>query len=624
MPGRALRAWARRDGHGRRIHSGHVSGKPISRRTFLRTAGTSAGAVGLLNAVPALAGPAPVDSMTTGVAVLGGGVGGLTAAHELAERGFQVTVFEPKALGGKARSIAVAGTGRDGRSDLPGEHGFRFFPGFYKNIPDTMRRIPVPGQQHGVFDHLVDAMQELLVFDGSSEQVYLPPSFDQRGFQETIATVIAAATIGSQIPPNELEYFIRKMQVFVTSCDARREGQWEQLSWWDFVNAEHFSPKYQRVIGTGLTKDLVAAKGRKASTRTIGLMAEAFVYAAMGQIVPGMKEQTGYGAADRLLNGPTNEAWIDPWITHLRSLGVEFVVGYRADRLQMSAGRVAAADLVDPSGRRLHVQADWFVAAMPLERARVLFDAPVREAAPELAGLDRLEYDYMNGIQFFLNRPQPNGVKGHVAFLESPWALTSILQGLFWARDLPRQYGDGRVREVLSVDISDWFTPGILSAKPAVECSPAEIAAECWAQMKQGLNTAQDTELTDGMVVSWFLDPAITYPPGEAAVSTEPLMINTPGSLQHRPNAATSIPNLFLAADYVRVNIDLATMEGANEAGRQAANGVLARAGSHAAPASVQKLWDPPQLAPAKQADAQLYAAGRPNVFDTVPAGLPV
>ena len=36
---------------------------------------------------------------------------GLAAAHELAERGFKVTVYERNALGGKARSIAVPGTG---------------------------------------------------------------------------------------------------------------------------------------------------------------------------------------------------------------------------------------------------------------------------------------------------------------------------------------------------------------------------------------------------------------------------------------------------------------------------------------------------------------------------------
>src|ERR1043165_4182881 len=109
------------------------------------------------------------------VAIFGGGVAGLSAAHELAERGFAVRVYERKpVLGGKARSIPVPGTGTGGRANLPGEHGFRFFPGFYKNVPDTMRRIPVAGNANGVFDHLVDAKQELLVFDAG--QAYLFPT----------------------------------------------------------------------------------------------------------------------------------------------------------------------------------------------------------------------------------------------------------------------------------------------------------------------------------------------------------------------------------------------------------------------------------------------------------------
>ena len=77
------------------------------------------------------------------VAVLGGGVAGLSAAHELVERGFQVDVYEAKGvMGGKARTIYKAGSGTGGRPDLPGEHGFRFFPGFYRHLPDTMKRIP--------------------------------------------------------------------------------------------------------------------------------------------------------------------------------------------------------------------------------------------------------------------------------------------------------------------------------------------------------------------------------------------------------------------------------------------------------------------------------------------------
>src|SRR5258708_39740109 len=97
--------------------------------------------------------------MTT-VAILGGGVAGLSAAHELAERGFSVTVYETKSIwGGKARSMGSPGTGTSGRRDLPGEHGFRFFPGFYKHLPDTMKRIPCGANCNGVFDNLVGTTQ---------------------------------------------------------------------------------------------------------------------------------------------------------------------------------------------------------------------------------------------------------------------------------------------------------------------------------------------------------------------------------------------------------------------------------------------------------------------------------
>ena len=107
------------------------------------------------------------------VAVFGGGVGGLSAAHELAERGFAVTVYERNsALGGKARSLSVVGSGIGGRKDLPGEHGFRFFPGFYKHVTDTMSRIPFGAHSGNCRDNLVQATRILLAREGKLDPVW--------------------------------------------------------------------------------------------------------------------------------------------------------------------------------------------------------------------------------------------------------------------------------------------------------------------------------------------------------------------------------------------------------------------------------------------------------------------
>jgi uncharacterized protein with NAD-binding domain and iron-sulfur cluster len=600
----------------------------LSRREFVASATVAYGAL----AAPALARRHRRRRWRAHVAVLGGGVAGLTAAHELAERGFKVTVIEPKALGGKARSIPVPGTGSGGRADLPGEHGFRFFPGFYKNIPDTMRRIPVAGNPNGVFDNLVNASQELLIFNGN-QRFYTPPTPDtmfqdyqsltENGLIQAVQTLVTMMGIGAGVPINEIEYFFRKLEVFLTSCDARRVGEWEHVGWWDYVNAAKFSPEYQRVFGTGLTKDLVAAKGTKASTRVIGLMAEAFLYDVVGQEAPAVSAQSGYGDADRLLDAPTNEAWIAPWVAHLRSLEVRFHLGYRATKLRLEGGRVAGAIVEDRSGTHRRLDADWFICAMPVEQMVKLLDHRLLAADPGLARLRHLETDWMNGIQYFLNRPPSLQVKGHVAFLETPWALTAIDQGLFWKRDIARQYGAGDVADIYSVDISDFFTPGIIYGKPASECTPPQIANEVWTQMKRELTGYGETPLTDDMIVRWFLDPAITFSGGRAT-SSEPLLINTTGSLDDQPEAQTAVPNLLLAADYVRNDISLATMEGANEAAREAVTALLAQDGSNASPPTMGTLWRPSELDAAVRIDEQRYKAGQPNLLDIVPAGVPL
>src|SRR5204862_7991820 len=93
------------------------------------------------------------------------------------------------------------------------------------------------------------------------------------------------------------------------------------------------------------------------------------------------------------------------------------------------------------------------------------------------------------------------------------------------------------------------------------------------------------------------------------------LRISTPRTWTDRPGATTADPNLLLAAGYVNVQIDTATMEGANEAGRRAANAILAKADSPAKAARVYDLYQPPASAPSRAADAQAYANGLPNPF---------
>ncbi|MBT2492048.1 FAD-dependent oxidoreductase [Streptomyces sp. ISL-96] len=586
-----------------------------SRRTFVAgAAAVAAAATGAmtLGAAPATAAGVRRTAQES-VAVLGGGVAGLTAAHELAERGFAVTVYERRALGGKARSMDVPDSAKGGRRPLPAEHGFRFIPGIYHNLPDTMRRIPFPGNANGVHDNLVAPREMMFARTGGREDLRMPIPWPGHQPADLTLDDLRRALTGlletaANLPAHETAYFVNRALVFLTSCDERRDNTWERTPWWDFVRAERMSKDYQRILAIGVTRNIVATKAEEASTRTVGTLGEAFVLNALGRGAD--------GPPDRILNAPTNEAWIDPWVDHLRGLGVDFRIGWTVREMRYADGKISAAMIEDPDGVRRTVTAGQYVCALPVEHARPTWSAAMRAADPQLARCDRLRTDWMTGIQFYLTERTPI-LHGHVNLIDSPWSLTAIAQAQHWPdRDFPADYGDGTAADCLSVDISEWDKPGILYGKTAKQCTREEIAREVWAQLKAALNDTGKTVLRDSTLHSWFLDPGVDGTGTPNPTNEDELLIHPVGTLHNRPAAATKIPNFFLAGDYVSVDIDLATMEGANASARAAVNALLDRVGSTAPRCTVTPLFRPPELAALKRHDLTRYRLGLRNALD--------
>jgi uncharacterized protein with NAD-binding domain and iron-sulfur cluster len=536
------------------------------------------------------------------VLVLGGGVAGMSAAHELSERGFDVTVVETRdAVGGKARSFPFPGTGENGRPPLPGEHGFRFFPGFYRHLPDTMRRIPYGGRT--VADNLV-AARDVQIASKDGEEL-LAPAHLPRDFKDLHKAFRFLFEYAGhvQIAPQDTAYFIDRLLLLLTSCEERRFAEYERQSWWEFSGADsRRSKNYAKYLADGLTRTLVAARAREMSARTGGSI--------LLQLLFDMANPAGQ--VDRVLNGPTSDVWIDPWLSHLRERGVEFRLRHQVQAIHCRDGRVTGVSVVaDETPDDL--EADWYVGALPVEVMAPMLGDGLASADPGLMGLHKLRTRWMNGIVYYLDRDL-RGVHGHSIYIDSPWALTSISQPQFWqAQFQPDQLGDGRARGILSIDVSDWEAIGSGVRKQAMFCSRDEIAAEVWHQLKESLDDDATRDLEEVEVLSFFLDPSIVAPNPTEATNLEPLLINTAGSWSDRPEAwSDRIENLCLASDYVRTHTDLATMEGANEAARRAVNAILERSGSAAEPCEVWKLKEPPLFAPFRALDKVLFKLGRP------------
>jgi uncharacterized protein with NAD-binding domain and iron-sulfur cluster len=521
------------------------------------------------------------------VAVLGGGIAGLTAAQELTERGFDVTVYEANdRVGGKARSMPVdEAAGDDG---LLGEHGFRFFPAYYRNVVETMERIP-DGTGRSVADHLVPTTETLVAnVDGDGAVASTERPSSPREWLDALQPQVA----GGEVPRRELAHFVSRLAVLLTSCDERREQEFERQSWWEFIDADEMSPAYRKHLAQS-TQALVALRPEVGSARTVGTI---YLQLLFGQLDPN-------APAERVLDGPTSEVWLDPWRSYLDSQGVDVRLDAPVSAVHSDGHRVTGVEVDGET-----VTADQYVAALPVDVLSKLLTTDLRRAAPSLTRVERIRTAWMNGAQFYLDRDVPV-VEGHAVYVDSQWAITSISQRQFWADHDVAARSDGEVEGVLSVIASDWDTPGVLYGKPGRECTREEAVEEMWAQVQAHLG---EDVLPDDARVSHFLDPELEET-ADGLRNNSPLVINTVDSLRNRPDPDTTAPNLAVAGDYARVDTDLATMEAANEAGRRAANAVLDATDAAAPRVEVWGLDEPRAFEPLKRQDRVRFELGLPH-----------
>lgn len=336
--------------------------------------------------------PASCERRRT-VAILGAGIAGLTAAHELAERGFEVTVYEPHEderaglgdepaqcfppvkLGGLAASQYSTVGSRDGseaelrpfpgRRGSPrppgravaGEHGFRFFPAYYLHIWDLFQRTPVYERvelpdggmrwmptSRTVMDNVRRVITQGMTVEGKPSLVF--PREAPRSPAELLSIVKQLGDVG--VTAADVAMFVNRLLRYLVTSPPRRAKELQQMSAYDFFVGRDsataparftYSPAFDRYLRE-MPRVLAAFDPQWGDART-----NLTTYLQL-QLTMDRRDNK----ADGVLNGPTTESWLDHWYRHLVALGVRFVRG-SAERLE--PGPVAPAT---PPHRRPRVQ----------------------------------------------------------------------------------------------------------------------------------------------------------------------------------------------------------------------------------------------------------------------------
>ncbi|MCA9619720.1 MAG: hypothetical protein KC731_11860, partial [Myxococcales bacterium] len=421
---------------------------------------------------------------------------------------------------------------------IPGEHGYRFFAGFYRHLRDTMKRTPI-------YDELLNRFTDRTAHDalksvkwqtmGDPERPY-PTAVRREPLHSLTAIHQQYRRLRKELGyrPSDIMRFMLRLLRYMTSSTDRRAACYEQLTWWDFLSRTDLRTRpttpipppepdtvprlpYARRFACALRHSplaLVAMHADAADARTQGNISVQLLLDNLG-----VHEQ-----GDATLPGPTSDSWFRHWRSYLEHQGVAFYAG-TAQALQLTTitvnGQPTKRVVVDvawpngtPAGYRepeaslndgeTHyvicatdlVAAQAISQSLPMAGALgalmpLVFEpmpgAPFRD--PELLATmgvdpwDRMQT--LTGIQLYYPM-RVAFADAHMYFAQSPWGLSAVSQFQYWHPYLPDNE-PLRFLGNLSIDIGAWRgrvpgDPVVVDASGAVtqNGTTLDVSTDCW------------------------------------------------------------------------------------------------------------------------------------------------
>lgn len=466
---------------------------------------------------PALPLRPPASRDPLRVAIVGGGLAGLSAALVLGERGQRVTLFERNTyLGGKVGSWSVA-LPDGGTANV--SHGFHAFFRQYYNLRRVLGRIGADGFLRPLSDYLIVT--------------------DERRYSFARISAVPLVNIASMLRERffDASIFLRprawKMLAMLAYERERTFGAWDRLSFKDFADSAGLSRDF-RTLMNNVCRAYFASESEMSAAEMFKATHAYFFSNDLGLVYDYLCDDFG-----RTLLTPFERA--------LRGHGVELRTGTPVARIDVEGdGFVVDGERFD----RLVLASDLATAQ------RLLAGAPeIARRAPSLALR-------MRGLR--------NGRPYSVARL---WIDRDP-----FAHDLPPFVFLQRKRFLDSLTLVHRAEEE--SAAWAAARGGAVIELHCYAvdeDVAPSVEAIRDGMLAE--LQHYFPEARAAKVMHEHLQLRDDFTSYEVGQDAHRPGTVTEIPGLTLAGDWVRLPVPVMLMEAACTSGLMAANTILAELG---------------------------------------------
>lgn len=477
--------------------------------------------------------------MTHTAIIFGSGISGLSCAHELAEKGWSVTVYEKLSQpGGVARSKRMD-------SGIPAEYSWRGFGPWYHNVFELMRKIPTEKGQT-VYNNLSRPIE--FYFPHNDDTSFKKISYSDKVIllYELLRNAVADDRIQQYSTINASDYLSPKL-----SPDGWRQVT-SAFGPWVGIDPQRASLHH---VMSFMVKNIIP--GSPAPHNLKDEDGEWSVGSASGWMV---------------MKGPINDCWFDPWVEHLKTLGVVFHFNHSLEKLDFEGDTIKSA-IVRTGDISKKIQADYYVCSIsPFGAEKVFRQSQIPTSYKELIQ-DGPHVQISFRIAFDKEVKWP-GQRRAIILTNSEFNLTLYRQDDLWEDNV--HLGDG-IKSLWSGTACISYKPGELFNKPMENLTKDEFRQEILHQLSKEKEFNQMLISSNGVGMKGL--PIVYFEvwyswefSSKGIDNDEPKYVDSTNTRVHQPVTKTQFVNLMMSGAHTRTSADLWSMEAASESGRRAAN----------------------------------------------------